>query len=44
MDSGKCVDYDIMTKMCKRCESMENNKGSEEYDDYLKVHDCPINH
>ena len=44
MDSGKCVDYDIMTKMCKSCEAMEINKGSEEYDNYLKVHDCPINH
>ena len=44
MDSGKCVDYNIMKKMCKSFESMEKNKGTEEYDNYLKVDDCPINH
>ena len=44
IDSGQCIDVDVMTKGCKSCEAMESKKYTEGYASFLKEHDCPINH
>ena len=33
-----------LTKVCKSCQAWEQHKGTDKYDEYLKTHDCPINH
>ena len=43
-DSGKCLDYRVMTKTCKACESWESRKGAEEYELFLSNHECNINY
>ena len=44
IDSGQCTDVDVMTKVCKSFEAMESKKYTEGYANFLKEHDCPINH
>ena len=45
-DSGKCVDFRVLTKTCKACTSWEKRKNSEPelYKQFMETHDCPINH
>ena len=43
-DSGKCLDYRVMTKTCKVCESWESGKGTEEYELFLPHHECNTKH
>ena len=43
-DSGKCLDYRVMTKTCKACESWESRKGTGEYELFFSHHECDINH
>ena len=44
-DSGKCLDYRVMEKTCKACESWESLKGgTEENEQFLPYHECDINH
>ena len=31
-DSGKCLDYCVMTKTCRACKSCKSRKGTEEYE------------
>ena len=44
-DTGKCVDYQILSKTCNACASWECRKESEPdlHDQYLSTHQCPIN-
>ena len=42
--SNKCIDYRIMTKTCKACQSWGRRKDTEEYKKFIANHDCDINH
>ena len=44
VDIAKCIDYQVLTKVCKACQIWENKKGTMEYDNFMASHDCPINH
>ena len=45
-DSGRCVDYRVLTKSCSSCSSWELRKGTEPelYKKILESHKCLINH
>ena len=43
-NSNKCIDYRIMTKTCKACQSWESRKDTEDYEKFITNHDCDINH
>ena len=45
-DSGKCVDYRVLSKTCSACTSWEPRKESEPelYQNFLETHVCSINH
>ena len=44
-DSGKCIDYRIMSKKCSVCSSWQNKRGTPEYDRFIADHygKCAIN-
>ena len=46
VDSGKCLDYRVLTKKCAQCSYWENHKNSEEYTQFMMTHEaeCLINH
>ena len=44
IDSGKCLSYQCLVKTCKACELWFQRKGTIEYENFIKEHDCPINH
>jgi len=46
IDSGKCLDYKVLSKVCVACSTWESRKESnpEEYDTFTQTHECPINH
>ena len=44
IDTGKCLAYETLVKNCKSCETWASRKGTLEYDNFFKKHDCPINH
>ena len=41
---GKCVDVEVMTKVCKACQYWEKHKNTTAYDDFQTEHNCPVNH
>ena len=45
-DSGKCVDFCVLTETCNACTSWEKQKNSELelYEQFMETHNCPINH
>lgn len=43
-ESGKCVDFQVKSKLCKACEKWNQLKGTEKYDAWKACHKCPINH
>eukprot|EP00795_Rhopilema_esculentum_P000086 gene86-9701_t len=43
-ESGKCVDFQVKSKICKACEKWKQLKGTEKYDAWKAAHKCPINH
>ena len=45
-DSGKYVDFCVLTKTCNACTSWEKRKSSEPelYEQFMETHNCPINH
>ena len=45
-DSGKCVDFYVLTKTSNACTSWEKQKNSEPelYGQFMETHNCPINH
>ena len=42
-DSGKCFDYQVMSKTCKACRTWKSREGTSEYDRFLADHKCAIN-
>ena len=44
VDVAKCIDYEVLTKVCKACQVWESKKGTLEYHDFMSSHECPINH
>ena len=46
VETGKCLDYRVLTKKCAQCSSWDNRKDSNEYNEFLITHEsvCLINH
>ena len=44
VDIAKCIDYEVLTKVCKACQVWETKKGTMEHDNFMASHDCPMNH
>ena len=44
IDTGKCLAFETLVKNCKACEIWASRKGTTEYDNFVKEHNCPINH
>ena len=44
ISQGKCIDIEIMTKVCRSCIFWETRKGTPSYDDWKLNHKCFINH
>lgn len=43
-ETGKCLDFRVLTKKCKACTHWERRKGTVAYDDFKANHKCPLNH
>ena len=47
-DTGKCLDYKVMSKQCPLCTLWESRKGTDAYGKFVNVirdlHECSINH
>ena len=45
-ESGKRIDFEVLSKNCKACKVWERNKDTqrEEYERFKVDHQCPINH
>ena len=43
-DSKKCLDFQVVSKVCKACERWLPLKGTEKYQVWKAGHTCPINH
>lgn len=43
-DTGKCLDTQVMSKICKGCQHWEKKKGTQEYEQWKNEHNCSINH
>ena len=45
-DTGKCLDYRVLSKHCDACNSWEHKKKTEpeKYDNFMATHECSINH
>ena len=41
---GKCIDIEIMSKVCRSCMFWKPKSGTPEYNDWKANHDCVINH
>ena len=48
VDTGKCLDYAVLSKRCVLCTSWERQKGTEDYEEFLNTikdsHKCPVDH
>ena len=44
IDTGKCLAFGALVKNCKACEMWASRKGTIEYGNFVKDHNCPINH
>ena len=44
LDNGKCLAYDCMAKSCKSCQAWENKKNTPDYEEFVRSHECAINH
>ena len=44
ISGGKCVDVEVLSKKCKRCEHWERKKETDEYLEWKETHECSINH
>ena len=42
IDTGKCLSYECLVKTCKACEMLAPRKGSVDYENFIKEHECPI--
>lgn len=42
--AGKCIDYEIKSKVCKSCQYWKSKQGTEEYEKWKETHICQINH
>ena len=43
-DSGKCVDFCVLTKTCNACGKTEKNSEPKLYEQFIETHNCPKNH
>lgn len=44
VDTGKCLDVDVMAKVCKKCESWKKGFDTAEYELWKMEHNCMSNH
>ena len=42
METNQCVDFEVLSKVCKTCQVLEKKKGDDENKE--EQHDCQINH
>ena len=42
-DQGKCIDFEIKSKVCKSCQYWKRKKGTENYLKWKDTHVCTIN-
>ena len=42
--NGKCIDYEVKSKVCKACQFWTSKIGSEEYNQWKENHVCSNNH
>ena len=43
-DQGKCIDFEIKSKVCKSCQYWKSKKGTEKYLKLKDTHVCTVNH
>lgn len=41
---GKCIDYEVKSKVCKSCQYWRKHTDSSDYQKWKDSHDCTINH
>ena len=44
VDTGKCLDIEVLCNICKSCQCWESKKGTVEYDLWKVKHVCKMNH
>ena len=48
VDTGKCLDYKVLSKKCAMCTKWESRKGTDAYEKFENVirnsHECSVNH
>lgn len=44
VDTGKCVDAEVLSNICKGCQHWEEKKASVDYEKWKLTHNCKINH
>lgn len=45
-ETGKCLDYQVMSKVCNACNTWDAKKATDpdDYNNFHASHNCPINH
>lgn len=44
VETGKCLDAEVLTNTCKGCRHWESRKGTKEYEKWQLTHNCRVNH
>ena len=42
--AGKCLDYHVMSKSCKGCQTWSKRQDDPNYNEWKNNHNCNINH
>ena len=42
--TGKCLDYHVMSKSCKGCQTWSKQQNDPNYNEWKNNHNCHINH
>lgn len=44
IDTGKCIDTEVLSNICKGCQHWQKRKGTQEYESWRLTHSCKANH
>ena len=44
MYTGKCLDFEVLSNICKGCKDWESKEGTVEHEKWKLDHKCRINH
>lgn len=44
IETGKCLDAEILTNSCRLCTKWSSKKGTADYDKWITKHKCKVNH